>query len=81
MTTFILTGLVTMTGGLGTLAIQGIKSVNEVKANKKISCSAKNQIQMNQYNQCLRRQKEQQAIGDMEVVNCEQPKAEECGTP
>ncbi|MDE0119383.1 MAG: hypothetical protein OXM55_05185 [Bdellovibrionales bacterium] len=81
MTAFILTGLVATTGSLGTLAIQSVKSVNEMKANKKISCTAKYQIQMNEYNQCLKRQKEQQAIGDTEVVNCELPKAEACNVP
>ena len=80
MTAFILAGLVATTGGLGTLAIQGMKSVNEVKANKKISCTTKNQIHINEYNQCLRKQKEQQAIG-AEVVNCEKPVAKECDTP
>ncbi|MDE0518989.1 MAG: hypothetical protein OXH36_05495 [Bdellovibrionales bacterium] len=81
MTAFILTGLVATTGSLGTLAIQGVNRVNEVKANKKISCTAKTQIQMNQYNQCLRRQKEQLAFGSAEVVDCEKPKAKECDTP
>ena len=78
MKSFILTGLMATTGSLGTLAIQSMKSVNEVKANKKISCTAKHQIQMNQYNQCLKKQKEQEAIGDTEVINCELPKQEGC---
>lgn len=78
MTSFIFTGLVVMIGSLETLVIQGIKSVNEATANKKISCTAKNQILMNEYKQCLKRQKEQSAIDDTEVVNCKPPELEKC---
>ena len=79
MTTFIFTGLVAMTGGLEALLIQGVRSVNEAQANKNISCTAKNQILTNEYKQCLKSQKEQSALGDTEVVDCEPPALEKCG--
>ena len=78
MTGLVFTGLVAMIGGLETLVIQGVKSVNEAKVNKNISCTAKNQILINEHKQCLKRQKEQLALGDTEVVECEPPKLEKC---
>lgn len=78
MTTLIFTGLVAMTGSLETLVIQGVKGVNEATANKKISCTARNQILINEHKKCLKRQKEQMALGDTEVIDCEPPKLEEC---
>ena len=78
MTTLILTGLIASTGTLGTLAIQGMKSANEAQVNKKVSCKAKNQILENEHKKCLKKQKEQEAIGDMEVVTCDPPKLDEC---
>ena len=49
MTSLIFTGLIASTGTIGTLAIQGVKSVTEAQVNKNISCQAKNQILKNEY--------------------------------
>ena len=78
MTGLVFTGLIAMTGGLEAVVIQGMKSVNEAEVNKGISCKAKNQILMDEYKKCLKRQKEQAALDDTEVVNCEEPKLKEC---
>ena len=78
MTTIIFTGLIASTGTLGTLAIQGMKNVTEAQVNKNISCQAKNQILKNEHKKCLKKQKEQEALGDMEVVTCDPPELKEC---
>lgn len=78
MLTVIFTGLMASTGTLGTLAIQGMKSVTEAQVNKNISCKAKNQILENEHKKCLKKQKEQEALGDMEVVTCDPPKLNKC---
>ena len=55
-----------------------MKSVTEVQVSKNTSYQAKNQILQKEYKECLKKQKEQEALGDMEVVTCDPPKLTEC---